>query len=112
MNPLHQFLIKPFVEFHILGFDVSFTNSSLFMLLSAILGAFILWALVYPQRKVPHTAQALIEALYRFISNTARDTIGPEYKGYIPFVFSVFIMIFINLFSFSKKPCHSHHYRN
>lgn len=95
MNPLHQFTVRPIVPFHIDNVNLSFTNSALFMVLSAVAGVFILWAMIQPQKQIPGTGQALVEALYRFIAATARDTIGGRYQSYIPFVFSVFVMIFM-----------------
>ena len=95
MNPLHQFTVKSIIPFQWGDFDLSLTNSALCMVLSAVAGVFILWAMIRPQRAVPHTGQAVVEALYRFIVITARESIGPGYKAYIPFVFSVFIMIFM-----------------
>lgn len=105
MNPLHQFTVRPLIPFQIVGIDLSLTNSALFMILSAVLSVFVLWAMIRPQRSVPQTGQAMIESLYRFISTTARDTIGPQYKAYVPFILSVFIMIFtgnlLGLFPYS-----------
>lgn len=95
MNPLHQFTVKTLVPFDFFGINLSFTNSALFMVLSAVAGAFILWVLVRRQDLVPKTGQALIEALYRFIQGTARDSIGAGYESYLPFIFSVFVMIFM-----------------
>ena len=98
MNPLMQFTVKPLVTLDVLGFDVVMTNSALFMVLSALLGSFILYALVRPQRELPRTGQAVVEALYSFIVATARDSIGKGYKPYVPFIFSVFVMIFMGNF--------------
>lgn len=95
MNPLHQFTVKHLIPLNVLGFDLSLTNSSLFILFSSVFGFFILYCFVKPQREIPKTGQALVESLYRLIISTARDTIGPTYKSYVPFIFSVFIMIFM-----------------
>jgi F-type H+-transporting ATPase subunit a len=95
MNPLHQFTVRHIIPLNVFGLDLSLTNSSLFILFAAVFGFFILYSFVKPQREVPGTGQALVEALYRFIVATARDTIGPKYKAYVPFIFSVFIMIFM-----------------
>ncbi len=95
MNPLHQFSVKTLIPFDVFGIDLSFTNSALFMVLSAVIGSFVLWILVRHQDLVPKTGQALVEALYRFIQATARDSIGADYKAYLPFIFSVFVMIFM-----------------
>jgi len=95
MNPLHQFTVKSLIPLQLNEWNLSFTNSALFMVLSAALGAFILWTLISPQRMIPKTGQSLVEALYRFIRATARDTIGEGYQAYVPFIFSVFVMIFM-----------------
>lgn len=95
MNPLHQFMVKPLVPLHIGGVDLSLTNSGLLMILSAMLGAFLLWILMQPQREIPKAGQSLVEVLYNFIVSTTKDTIGPKYRAYVPFVFSVFIMVFM-----------------
>lgn len=95
MNPMHQFTVKNWVPLTWWGLDFSFTNAALFMVLASVLGALILWCLMKPQRLIPTTGQALVEALYRFIVATARDTIGEKYKSYIPFIFSVFVLIFM-----------------
>lgn len=95
MNPMHQFTVKNWVPLTWWGLDFSFTNAALFMVLASVLGALILWCLMKPQRLIPTTGQALVETLYRFIVATARDTIGEKYKSYIPFIFSVFVLIFM-----------------
>lgn len=95
MSPMHQFTVKNWVPLTWWGLDFSFTNAALFMVLASVLGALILWCLMKPQRLIPTTGQALVEALYRFIVATARDTIGEKYKSYIPFIFSVFVLIFM-----------------
>ena len=95
MNPLHQFTVKTLIPFHVGPLDLSLTNSGLFMVLSAVIGVLVLWAMIRPQRMIPKTGQALIESLYRFIRSTARDTIGGNYQAYVPFIFSVFVIIFM-----------------
>ena len=95
MNPLHQFEVKTLVPFEFDGFNLSFTNSSLFMVLSVILGTSILWFLLRKQQLVPTTGQSVVEALFGFIKSTAKDSIGDGYQNYLPFIFSVFVMIFM-----------------
>ena len=95
MNPLGQFTVKTIATLDVFGLDLAITNSALFMVLSALFGSFILYALVRPQREIPHTGQAIVEALYSFIVSTAKDSIGSGYKPYIPFIFCLFVMIFM-----------------
>jgi F-type H+-transporting ATPase subunit a len=90
---MHQFEVKRFVPLELFGFDVSFTNASLFMVLAFICGISLLWFLVRKQEVVPGISQAVIEGLYRFIKNTAADAIGHGYEKYLPYIFSVFIFV-------------------
>ena len=90
---MHQFEVKRFVPLELFGFDVSFTNASLFMVLAFICGISLLWFLARKQDVVPGTSQAVIEGLYRFIKNTAADAIGHGYEKYLPYIFSVFIFV-------------------
>jgi len=95
MNPLHQFTVKSLIPLHLDTWNLSFTNSALFMVLSAVLGSFVLWTLVASPKLIPGVGQSLAESLYRFIRSTARDSIGEGYQTYVPFIFSVFVMIFM-----------------
>lgn len=95
MNPLHQFEVKTLIPFEFDGFNLSFTNSSLFMVLSVILGTGFLWLLLRKVQLIPTTGQSIVEALYGFIRNTTKDSIGEGYQNYLPFIFSVFVMIFM-----------------
>ena len=94
MNHLmHQFEVRKLVPLDLIGFDVSFTNASLFMVLSVILGVSFLWFLVRKQEVVPGTAQSVIEGLFHFIKKTAEDAIGHGYEKYLPYIFSVFMFV-------------------
>ena len=94
MNHLmHQFEVRKLVPLDLIGFDVSFTNASLFMVLSVIFGVSFLWFLVRKQEVVPGTAQSVIEGLFHFIKKTAEDAIGHGYEKYLPYIFSVFMFV-------------------
>lgn len=94
MNHLmHQFEVRRFVPLNLLGFDVSFTNAALFMVLALVFGISLLWFLARKQEVVPKTPQAIVEGLFNFIKKTAQDSIGHGYEGYLPFIFSIFIFI-------------------
>ena len=97
-NPLHQFEVKPIIPLEWNGMDLSFTNASLFMALSAFCGISIMWLLVRKQKLVPSTAQSVGEYIFGFVKNIAKDGIGEGYEKFIPFIFSVFLMIFFGNF--------------
>lgn len=73
--------------------DASFTNSSLFMVLTVIsISAF----LVLGMRKhahVPGRWQSMAELSYIFIANMVKDTVGNEGRAYFPFIFSIFMFV-------------------
>lgn len=92
-SPLKQFEIKSIVPIEVGGIDVSFTNSSLFMVI--VITAITLF-LVLGMRKgalVPGRWQSMAELSYEFIAGLVRDNIGQEGRAYFPFVFSLFMFI-------------------
>lgn len=92
-SPLSQFEIKPLIDLKFANYDLSFTNSSLFMLLT-IVAAYLLFTI--PMRNsslIPNRGQNICELMYEFIDNIINDTIGIEGKRYLPFIFSVFIFV-------------------
>lgn len=92
-GPLAQFQIKPLIPIKFGGIDLSFTNSSLFMLLTV---ASVTVFLVMGMRRralVPGRWQSMAELTYGFIANLLRDTVGPGGRPYFPFVFTVFMFI-------------------
>ena len=93
-NPMQQFNVhKIGTEIKINWIDLSFTNSSLFMLLSAI---FILLFLLFGTKEkkiIPGKIQLISEMLYNFIGKMINDTAGKKAKPYFPFIFSLFIFV-------------------
>ena len=93
-NPMHQFKVHRIgPEIEISGFDLSFTNSSLFMVISAILITLLLLFGTREKRLIPSKIQLMSEILYNFISKMISDTAGKKAKPYFSFVFSLFIFI-------------------
>ena len=94
-SPLAQFEIKDIFSITVNDINLSFTNSSLAMLITALL---IILLLVLGTRKVqlvPNKFQTLLELSYEFISDMINDNIGKEGKKYLPFIFSIFLFILI-----------------
>ena len=93
-NPMHQFKVNRIgPEIEISGVDLSFTNSSLFMAISAVLVIFLLFLGTREKSLIPSKAQLLSEMLYNFIGKMISDTAGKKAKPYFPFIFSLFIFI-------------------
>jgi F-type H+-transporting ATPase subunit a len=94
-DPIHQFRVEPIVPLHIGNLDLSFTNSALFMVLTAA-GASAFLLLSTCQRKVvPGRWQSAAEITYEFIAKTLRDSAGNDGMRFFPFVFSLFMFILI-----------------
>lgn len=99
IDPMHQFLVEPVLGHKLVmhGYDVSFTNSALFMVITAaVLWIFMLGGM---QRKlVPGRWQAAVEGMTGFVANMMDTNIGPKGKKFTPYVFSLFMFIlFANL---------------
>ena len=98
-NPLDQFKIKTLVEINLWGYDVSLTNSALFMILA---GAFIIGYFVIAfkgQKLIPTRLQMSAELVYVLISNMVQQNIGPKGKNFVPLMFTLFLFILVcNLF--------------
>jgi len=93
-NPMHQFNVyKIGPEIKINGMDLSFTNASLFMLISAISISIFLLLGTKDKKIIPGKFQLLSEILYNFISKMISDTAGKKAKPYFPFIFSLFIFV-------------------
>ena len=90
---MEQFNIRPIVPLEAGGYDISFTNSSLFMVL-AVAVCSLLFALCLRKRDViPGRAQAFVEMIYDFIHNLVKENICPEGLKYFGFIFSLFLFI-------------------
>ena len=95
MNPLEQFVVKEIIPFEIKGIKLSLTNSALFMILSVVLGICILLFCLRKKEVIPGCLQSIAESLYRFIDHISIEALGEKSKKYLPFLFSVFIFVFM-----------------
>ena len=98
-SPLAQFEIKRWVPIKIGALDISFTNSSTFMVLTVVVVSAFLILGMRRNAMIPGRWQSMVELLYIFIANLLRDTVGKEGLPYFPFIFTVFMFILVgNLF--------------
>ena len=77
-SPVVQFEIKPLVELSLGGYDVSFTNSSLFMLLAIGASAIFLISAMRRADMVPGRMQGMAEMMYEFVAEMVRSNVGSE----------------------------------
>jgi len=93
-SPLEQFNLITLIPFHIGPFYLSFTNSSLFMLLSIGLFLSLLsFVLVGGGYLVPTRWQSLVEMIYEFVLNLVEEQIGQKGKKYFPLLFTTFAFL-------------------
>jgi F-type H+-transporting ATPase subunit a len=92
-SPLAQFEIKRWIPLRIGDLDVSFTNSSAFMVLAVACICLFLFVGMRRRALVPGRWQSMVEMSYLFIANLVRDTVGPGGRPYFPFIFTVFMFV-------------------
>ena len=98
-SPMEQFEIKTLVPIELAGFDVSFTNSSLWMLLAVICSAAFLTLGVKRDGIVPGRLQSIVEIFYDFIMRqTVMPVMGESGRRFFPLLFTFFIFIFFTNF--------------
>ena len=92
-SPVEQFTIKTLVPLEVFGYDISFTNASLFMVLSVIVSSLFLYLGIKKSSLIPNRFQSSVELLYEFVSNMVKENVGTGGKKYFPFIFSLFMFI-------------------
>lgn len=93
VDPLHQFKINPLIHLELAGWDVSFTNSSLLMVLTTLTIIAFFSLSVNSRALIPNRCQVISETLYTFISDMIRDNTGKSGLSYFPYIFSLFLFI-------------------
>ena len=94
-SPIEQFTIKTLVELHdpIFGFDISFTNASLFMVLSALVPILMLGLAARSGALIPGKLQSLSEMIFEFVENLLLENTGDSGRPYFSFVFTLFLLV-------------------
>ena len=94
-SPLEQFEIIPYWQIKINNLDLSFTNSSVAMVITVAFITIFLTATVKTRSIIPTRLQLISEMSYNFVAQLLQDTIGNEGKQYFPFVFTIFMFVLI-----------------
>jgi len=92
-GPLHQFEIRELIPLDIGGVPISFTNSSLFMVIAVVLITIFLVGGMRRGAMVPGRWQSMAELSYEFVANLIKETVGNEGRRYFPIIFTVFMFI-------------------
>ncbi|MEM8749998.1 MAG: F0F1 ATP synthase subunit A [Pseudomonadota bacterium] len=98
-DPISQFQISKLLDLNVGGYDISFTNSSLFMVATVGVSAAFLILTTSGRGLIPTRLQSISEMLYEFVASLLRDSAGAEGMKFFPFVFSLFTFILVaNMF--------------
>ncbi len=92
-SPLAQFEIHAIAPIQIGQYDISFTNSSLFMV--AVLLAVTVFVVggVRHASLIPGRWQLAVESAYELVASMVYDSTGSEGRKYFPFIFTLFMFI-------------------
>lgn len=92
-NPLEQFAIQSIIPIQWMGYDLSFTNSSLVMVLSVFIIILLQHFSLKRAKLIPGRLQGFYESIYSFALTILKDNAGEEGMKYFPFVFSLFLFV-------------------
>ena len=94
-SPLTQFEVKKIVDIKLGKYDLSFTNSSLYMFIATFL--IIAFMLIATRKKslIPSRIQTCAEGLFNFINDLIKGSIGDEGQKFFPLIFSLFTFVLI-----------------
>ncbi|MGB3165684.1 MAG: F0F1 ATP synthase subunit A [Alteraurantiacibacter sp.] len=100
VDPMYQFTVKPMFgtdELAIGGYNIAFTNSALWMLITAVV-LFVFMIGGMRRELVPGRWQMMVESFTGFIEDMLDANIGKAGRKYTPYIFSLFMFIlFANL---------------
>ena len=100
-NPIKQFEIHT-VEFfgremnlELFGYNLSFTNSSFFMVLTTVLTVVLFMVATSSRAMIPNRAQSVSEIIYGFVADMIRSTAGSDGLRFFPMIFTLFTFILV-----------------
>lgn len=93
-SPLEQFQVITILEIKLGSFIISFTNSSLFILIAVIGIVCFFFIGLLNATVVPNRWQSIAELVYEFIIGMVNENIGKKGQEYFPLIFTLFIFIF------------------
>lgn len=104
LDPIHQFEVSRLINIPVGRWDLSFTNVSLFMVVTVVFSSLFLLLTSSSRGLVPTRMQSVSEMAYEFVASTLRESAGSQGMKFFPLVFSLFIFVlvanFIGLFPY------------
>jgi F-type H+-transporting ATPase subunit a len=91
---MHQFEVYRIgPEINLGSTNLSFTNASLFMAMSAFTILFLLFLGTKKKLLIPTKIQLITEMSYTFVAKMINDTAGSNAKPFFPFIFTLFMFV-------------------
>ena len=92
-SPIDQFNIIKLIPINIAGFDISFTNSAMFMIIASLICVLIPYFILKMQKGLlPSRSVAFFTYIYDFVKGLV--TQHTKQQNYIPLIMSLFLFIF------------------
>jgi len=91
--PIEHFNVEIYHDLHVGLFDLSISNTAVYMWLAIVLVVLSLHLMTLRTRLVPGTGQLLAEMLYGFVAGQTRLNIHHGSEKYIPLMFTLFTFI-------------------
>ena len=93
-NPMHQFEVYRIgPEISLGAVNLSYTNASLFMTISAILILSLLFFGTKKKSLIPSKIQLITEMSYTLVAKMINDIAGSDAKSFFPFIFTLFMFV-------------------
>ncbi|QEK38877.1 F0F1 ATP synthase subunit A [Candidatus Nesciobacter abundans] len=93
MYVFEQFKILEIIPINVFGYVISFTNSTLFMAITALSLGLLSFIGLKKVRFVPGFFQSINEIIFNFVKGICKEHLGKEYKNYQPLIMSLFLFI-------------------
>lgn len=93
LDPLHQFQINKIVPLSLGTWDISYTNSALWMTTGLGFVCLFFYISLRKEAIIPNRLQASAELIFTFLSDMVKTYIGKEGMPFFPFIFTLFWFI-------------------
>ena len=95
INPIEQFSLSQVLHLEIGKYDVSLTNSSVYMIIAVALACGLMAIGAAGGSGVPGRMQAMAEMAYEFVAGMVRSAAGESGMRFFPLVFCLFMFILL-----------------
>ena len=93
-NPMHQFTVYRIgPEINLGSVNLSFSNATLFMAISALTILFLLFIGTKKKLLIPSKMQLVTELSYHFIAKMINETAGKNARSFFPIIFNLFMLV-------------------